>query len=64
MLKLPCTIRLDPSDTFVFERAADPGRLRRMIAEGSRKGDRKREPSPSMRSRVQRDLPNKLIFSV
>lgn len=25
MLKLPRTIRLDPSDTFVFERAADPG---------------------------------------
>jgi hypothetical protein len=25
MLKLPRTIRLDPSDTFVFERAAEPG---------------------------------------
>jgi hypothetical protein len=25
MLKLPRTIRLDPSDIFVFERAADPG---------------------------------------
>ena len=25
MLKLPRTIRLDPSDTFVFERAAGPG---------------------------------------
>lgn len=25
MLRLPRTIRLDPSDTFVFERAADPG---------------------------------------
>ncbi|HYW64756.1 MAG TPA: DUF6505 family protein [Bradyrhizobium sp.] len=25
MLKLPRAIRLDPSDTFVFERAADPG---------------------------------------
>jgi len=25
MLKLPRTIRLDPSDTFVFERAANPG---------------------------------------
>src|SRR5947199_4687027 len=25
MLKLPRTIRLDPSDTFVFEHAADPG---------------------------------------
>lgn len=25
MLKLPRTIRLDPSDTFVFERAAKPG---------------------------------------
>src|SRR4051795_5808889 len=25
MLKLPRTIRLDPSDTFVFERAAAPG---------------------------------------
>jgi len=25
MLKLPRTIRLDPSDTFVFDRAADPG---------------------------------------
>jgi hypothetical protein len=25
MLKLPRTIRLDPSDTFVFNRAADPG---------------------------------------
>ena len=25
MLKLPRTIRLDPSDTFVFERTADPG---------------------------------------
>lgn len=25
MLKLPRTIRLDPSDTFVFARAADPG---------------------------------------
>ena len=25
MLKLPRTIRLDPSDAFVFERAADPG---------------------------------------
>ena len=25
MLKLPRTIRLDPSDTFVFERVADPG---------------------------------------
>ncbi|MBI3700824.1 MAG: hypothetical protein HY242_10320 [Afipia sp.] len=25
MLKLPRTIRLDPSDTLVFERAADPG---------------------------------------
>lgn len=25
MLKLPMTIRLDPSDTFVFERAAAPG---------------------------------------
>jgi hypothetical protein len=25
MLKLPRTIRLDPSDTFVFERAAQPG---------------------------------------
>jgi hypothetical protein len=24
-IKLPRTIRLDPSDTFVFERAADPG---------------------------------------
>ena len=24
MLKLPRTIRLDPSDTFVFERAAEP----------------------------------------
>jgi len=25
MLKFPRTIRLDPSDTFVFERAAEPG---------------------------------------
>ena len=25
MLKLPLSIRLDPSDTFVFERAAEPG---------------------------------------
>ena len=25
MLKLPRTIRLDPSDTFVFDRAAEPG---------------------------------------
>lgn len=25
MLRLPRTIRLDPSDTFVFERAAEPG---------------------------------------
>src|SRR5436305_11414507 len=25
MLKLPRTIRLDPSDSFVFERAAEPG---------------------------------------
>ncbi len=25
MLKFPRTIRLDPSDTFVFERAAVPG---------------------------------------
>jgi hypothetical protein len=25
MLKIPRTIRLDPSDTFVFERAAEPG---------------------------------------
>jgi hypothetical protein len=25
MLKLPRTLRLDPSDTFVFERAAEPG---------------------------------------
>jgi hypothetical protein len=25
MVKLPRTIRLDPSDTFVFERAAEPG---------------------------------------
>src|SRR3982750_1536840 len=25
MLKLPRTIRLDPSDAFVFERAAEPG---------------------------------------
>jgi hypothetical protein len=25
MLKLPRTIRLDPSDTFVFEHAAEPG---------------------------------------
>nr|HAQ94197.1 hypothetical protein [Afipia sp.] len=25
MLKLPRTIRLDPSDTFVFRRAAEPG---------------------------------------
>jgi Family of unknown function (DUF6505) len=25
MLKLPRTVRLDPSDTFVFERAAEPG---------------------------------------
>src|SRR4051812_19543384 len=25
MLKLPRTIRLDPSDTFMFERAAEPG---------------------------------------
>ena len=25
MLKLPRTIRLDPSDTFVFERASEPG---------------------------------------
>src|SRR3954454_9702824 len=25
MLKLPRTIRLDPSDTFLFERAAEPG---------------------------------------
>ena len=25
MPKLPRTIRLDPSDTFVFERAAEPG---------------------------------------
>lgn len=25
MLKLPRTIRLDPSDTFVFEKAAEPG---------------------------------------
>ena len=24
-LKLPRTVRLDPSDTFVFERAAEPG---------------------------------------
>jgi hypothetical protein len=25
MLKLPCSIRLDPSDAFVFERATEPG---------------------------------------
>src|SRR5690349_605178 len=25
MIKLPRTLRLDPSDTFVFERAAEPG---------------------------------------
>src|ERR671925_1208555 len=25
MLKFPRTIRLDPSDTFIFERAAEPG---------------------------------------
>src|SRR3954452_5225985 len=25
MIKLPRTIRLDPSDTFVFDRAAEPG---------------------------------------
>src|SRR5664279_2101520 len=31
MLKFPRTIRLDPSDTFVFERAAEPGR-RAMVA--------------------------------
>lgn len=27
MLKLPCSIRLDPSDTFVFERASLPGEV-------------------------------------